>query len=68
VCLTVFVCLSQCVCISQCVILFLSVDVSLSLSVCFHCLIIRDLIKVIPECSSGFPYLIQLSLNFAIRS
>ena len=34
----------------------------------FHWIIIRDLIQVIPEWSSGFPHFLQLNLNLAIRS
>ena len=30
----------------------------------FHCIIIRDMIKVIPEWSSGFPYFIQFKSEF----
>ena len=35
----------------------------LSLSL-FHCIIIRDLIYVIPECFSGFPYFLQFKFEF----
>ena len=34
----------------------------------FHCIIVRDLMYVIPEWSSGFPTLFNLNLNLAIRS
>ena len=30
----------------------------------FHCIIIRDLISVIPEWSSGFPYFLQFQSEF----
>ena len=30
----------------------------------FHCIIIRDLIQVIPEWSSGFPYFLQFKSEF----
>ena len=34
-------------------------------SIChFHCIIIRDLIYVIPEWSSGFPYFLQFKFEF----
>ena len=29
-----------------------------------HCIFIRDLIQVIPECSSGYPYLLQFKSEF----
>ena len=32
----------------------------------FHCIIVRNLIQVIPEWSSGFLYCFNLSLNFAV--
>ena len=34
----------------------------------FHCIIIRDLIKVIPEWSSGFPYFLQFNFEFLVRT
>ena len=34
-------------------------------SIChFHCIILRDLIQVIPEWSSGFPYFLQFKSEF----
>ena len=34
----------------------------------FHCIIVSDLIWVIPEWSSHFPYFFNFSLNLALRS
>ena len=32
-----------------------------------HCIILRDLILVIPECFSGFPYIFQFKSEFCIK-
>ena len=37
---------------------------SLKSSSHFHCIILRDLIQVIPEWSSGFPYFLQFKSEF----
>ena len=34
----------------------------------FHCIIIRDLIQVIPEYSSGFPYFLQFKSAFCNKA
>ena len=62
--------------IASCTIVWTSVHSSSSThsalipwSIChFHCRIIKDLIWVIPEWSSGFPYFLQFKSEFFIRS
>ena len=33
----------------------------------FHCIMVRDLIQIIPEWSSGFPYFLQFKSEFCIK-